>query len=164
MGLKITYESIKKGSWFREDKTFQKESEVMAIIYYSDRYIFKLENGDNVSVNFVVEESGNIRRNPERLEFSKKELEMERLRAEKFINTSIASIANGNSALVSDGGSIDLSKYETLMDPQSTLSLGEEIIYTDLRTGHEKKGKINITKKDIYLEDGSPVKIQFVSE
>jgi len=164
MGLTISYEVPildKKNRDTGERETLS--GEIVEVVIGANGYKFNLLNGDKVDVVFLVTQRGKLR--TRRMQASQRNIEMEVLRAEQFMNSAISTVGNsGNSSGISSAA-VNLNQYEGLLNSNSNdLSQGEEIIYTDLRVNRERKGNVVVSRDGLYLESGSPVELRFVSE
>lgn len=164
MGLTISYEVTVLDKKKRD--TGKKETltgEIVEVVIGANGYKFNLLNDDKVDVVFQVSQRGNLR--TRRLRTTPHNIDMEVLRAEQFMNGAISTVGNSGSSSGLSAGTVDLNQYSGLLDSASNdLSQGEEIIYTDLRVGREQKGNVVVSRDGLYLENGSPVELRFVSE
>lgn len=164
MGLSISYVSPildKKNRDTGETETLI--GEVIEVVIGANGYKFNLDNGDKVEVVFQVSQRGNL--TTRRLRPSQHNIDMEVLRAEQFMNGAISTVGNSGGSTGISAGGMNLSQYEGLLNSSSgDLSQGEEVIYTDLRVNREQKGNVVVSREGLYLENGSPVELRFVSE
>jgi hypothetical protein len=164
MGLTISYEVTILDKKKRDTgERMMNTGEIVEVVIGANGYKFNLDNGDKVDVLFEVSQRGNLR--TRRFRTSQHNIDMEVLRAEQFMNGAISSVGTGGSASGLSAGTVDLNQYSGLLESANgDLSQGEEIIYTDLRVNRERKGNVVVSRDGLYLENGSPIELRFVSE
>lgn len=158
LGTSISYYNkvIKKG------KTTQ-QGVVSNVVLGKDGYYFILEDNTWIKVVFLVSSTGELGLKGSRFVSSKRDLQLQMLQAEEFLNSSISKVGT-------DGGDstftpiTSLSQVSQLLpSSEDDFTSAEEIIYTDVRTDRQMKGNVLVSPGGIVLEDGSPISIEFVS-
>ena len=158
LGTTISYHEKK----IVKDKPL-KLGEVANVVLGKDAYYFILEDDTWVKVIFEVSNSGPLDSNNGRHFKSKKDLQIQVLQAEQFLNATIAKVGT-------DGGDTGYAPIDSInqagqLIPNSKedFTSAEEIIYTDLRSNRQMKGNVLVSLGGIVLDDGSPISILFVS-
>lgn len=158
LGTTISYydKVIKKG------KSTQK-GVVANVVLGSDGYYFILEDEIWIKVVFQVTSTGDRGLKGTRFVSSKRDLQIQMLQAEEFLNSSISKVGtDGTGSTFTPITSISKAS-ELLPASDEDFTSAEEIIYTDVRTDRQKKGNVLVSPGGIVLEDGSPISIEFVS-
>lgn len=141
----------------------QKKGEVSNVVTGKEGYFFILVDGTWVKVIFQAQATNFFARNGNRRFKSKKEIQIQLLKNEQFINSQLAKVGaeserQGNTTFES------ISQAEQLIpDGKDDFTSSEEIIYTDLNSGRQAKGNVLVSSDGLVLEDGTPISIQFVS-
>jgi hypothetical protein len=160
LGVTVTYKAPQLNKRGKPTKKIvDTQGDVVEMVIRSDGYLFKLDNGDLLSVEFYVTGGGSLNGVNELPREGTVDLQLQALKAQEFLTQSIRSIG-GSGSFSSGGGGSSLSSMEKLLAQDSEgFAQGEKFRYTDRRVDKRKKGVVLVSTKGLFLDSGSPVKI-----
>jgi len=172
LGATIEYKWLPKTSsrmfsFFSRDDNKDVETRkgtVQQVIIGQDAYYLLLDNGDKVMIAF--EASVSKYGLSKKVQPTNRELQMEVLRNQQYLNQSLAAIGDSNTGFSTDLSPLlgSMPSMENIVSGETDYDSGEEIIYTDLKTGDKAKGIANATLDGVFLVGGSQVKLNFVGK
>lgn len=163
--LKRKYLASSVQVWDKKGKEFELHT-VSEINVGSKKYSVTLENGDKAKIEFLAESKIIYGKPRPCIKMNSQELAMKPLEVAQIVNNGIKAIGVDGAKIEQGNSGINLQEYvKNYKTEEDLFTGGEEIIYTDVKSGEQRSGAAFVQQTDrgseVVLENCVPVTIKF---